>query len=251
VVSPIVSAIVSGRRKHGVAPSIRWVCATRTSRSRVAGVPRQPDLELGVTGAVHYPLREEPVEDPAGGVLDRARQIAGLDRAVAVLGQVVAQAGEEAVVAQLAPHHVQDPPALLVQVMIEDVDRLVVELGGDGPAITPAVLAEVAVQPLIELEIGGVATLVVLAPQILGVGREALVEPALAPVATGDQIAEPLVGQLVGDQRVDVVVDRGPGVEQDGVGQGRRAGVLHAAEDEVGGEDLGVARIRIGDAELP
>jgi hypothetical protein len=119
------------------------------------------------------------------------------------------------------------------------------------PAITPAVLAEVAVQPLVELEIGGVATLVVLAPQILGVGREALVEPALAPVATGDQVAEPLVGQLVGDQRVDVVVDRGPGVEQDGVGQGRRAGVLHAAEDEVGGEDLGVARIRIGDAELP
>ncbi len=122
--------------------------------------------------------------------------------------------------------------------------------GRDRAAIAAGVLAEVRVRPLLELEVGGVATLVVLAPDVLGVGREALVEPALAPVAARHEITEPLVRELVTDERVDVVVDRGAIVEQHGVGERRGARVLHPAEDEVGDEHLRVARIRIGDAEL-
>jgi len=47
-----------------------------------------------------------------------------------------------------------------------------------------------------------------LAPDVLEVGREALVEPALGPLAAGHEVAPPLVRQLVRDEAVDVVVER-------------------------------------------
>ena len=181
---------------------------------RVSGSQRSRDVELGMARAVDHPLAEEPVDDLAGRVLDGAREVARLDDAVAMLAEVVSERLVERVVAEHVAQHVQDAAALLVQVVIEDVDRLVVELGRDRAAIAAGVLAEVALRPLVELEVGGVAALVMLAPDVLGVGREALVEPALAPVAARDQIAEPLVRELVRDQRVDVVVDRGALVEQ-------------------------------------
>jgi hypothetical protein len=85
----------------------------------------------------------------------------------------------------------------------------------------------------------------VLAPEVLGVGGEALVEPDLRPVLAGDQITPPLVGQFVGDDVVIVEVDLRPLVEQAAVGHGRRRGVLHRAEEEVVDQRLRIFRVGI------
>ena len=122
------------------------------------------------------------------------------------------------------------------------MDRLVVLPADDRPLVAPR-LVEVAVGVDEQLEVGLVAPLGVLAPDVLEVGGEAFVEPGLGPLAAGQQIAPPLVRQLVRDQRLDVVIERGALVEQREVGQRRRGGVLHAAEDELGHGDLAVARM--------
>ena len=56
------------------------------------------------------------------------------------------------------------------------------------------------------------AEALVLAPQPLGVGREALVEPDVLPAADREAVAEPLVGELVHDDAVavDAVARRSP-----------------------------------------
>ena len=150
-----------------------------------------------MAGAVDHPLAEEPVDVLAGRLLDRAREVARLDEPVAVLAEVVRERLVERVVAEHVAQHVQHATALLVEVVIEDVDRLVEQLRRDRAAVAVRVLAEVRLRPLLELEVGGIAALVVLAPDVLAVRREALVEPALAPVAARDEIAEPLVRELV------------------------------------------------------
>ena len=81
---------------------------------------------------------------------------------------------------------------------------------------------------------------VILLPQRLEVAGEPLVEPQVRPVAAGQEVAPPLVGELVGDQAVGVVVDKGAGVVQDAVAQRGRRGVLHPAPEALAA-DLGVA----------
>src|SRR2546423_9360867 len=125
---------------------------------------------------------------------------------MAMLREIVGERLPERVVSEQVAQHVQHASTLLVEAMIEDVDRLVVQLRRDRAAVAPAVLSEVQIGPLLDLEIRGVAALEMLAPDVFGVGREAFIEPAFAPVATRDEIAEPLVRELVADQRVDVVV---------------------------------------------
>ncbi len=214
------------------------------------GIPADRDVELGVSGEIDHPLAEEPIDDLAGRILDSAREVARFDEPVAMLREVVRERAVERGIAEQVAQHVKDATTLVVEVGIEDVDRLVVELRRDRPAIAAGVLAQVGITPLLELEIRGIATFVVLAPEVLRVGGEAFVEPAFAPVATGHEVAKPLMGELVGHQRIDVVVERRALVDEHAIGQRGRAGVLHAAEDEIGDEDLRVARIRIGDSEL-
>ncbi len=98
--------------------------------------------------------------------------------------------------------------------------------------------------------VGLVAPLGVLAPDVLEVGGEPFVQPGLGPFPAGEQIAPPLVRQLVRDEAVDVVIERGPLVEERQIGQRGGAGVLHPAEDELGHGDLAVARVRVGQADL-
>jgi hypothetical protein len=208
-------------------------------------IPAGRDLELGVAGPGD-PLVEEAVEGAPGGLGDGAREVAGLDRAVAVLDQVVAQARPEAGVAELAPQHVQHPRALLVEVVIEDVDRLVVDPGRDRPPVAVAVLGEVHLEPLVELEVGGVAALVVRAPDVLGVGGERLVEPQLRPPARRDEIAEPLVGQLVGEQALYIELVAVVAGHQGEVGEAGEGGVLHAPPHEFPKKNMAIARIGVG-----
>ena len=166
-----------------------------------------------------------------------------------VLARVVADGAPERPVAQLVPQHVQHASPLFVEVGVEEMNRLVVLPADHRPLVTPR-LGQVAVGVDQQLVVGLVAPLGVLAPDVLEVGGEPFVQPGLGPLAAGQQIAPPLVRQLVRDEAVDVVIQRGPLVEQRQIGQRGGAGVLHPAEDELGDGDLAVARVRIGQADL-
>ena len=84
----------------------------------------------------------------------------------------------------------------------------------------------------------------VLALDVLEVRREALVQPAVRPVAARDEVAEPLVRELVRDEVVARDVEARALVEQHVLVQRRRRRVLHPAEDEVAHDDLRVAAPR-------
>src|SRR5262249_42180226 len=140
---------------------------------------------------------------------------------------------EEERVAELGPEDVEDEAALLVEVAVEEIDRKVVVLADDRADVAARRLAEVRVLILLHAVLVLVAAEALLAVDVLEVGREAFVEPAVAPVAARDQIAEPLVGELVGDEVVARQIDRGALVEEDVLVHRRRARVLHPAEDEV------------------
>ena len=184
---------------------------------------------------------------PLASSMARARSRVSTDP-WACLPRVEADRPPEGGVAQLVPQHVEDASALLVEVRVEQVNRLLVLPADDGALIAPG-LGQVTVGVDQQLEVRLVASLGVLAPDVLEVRREALVQPRLGPLAARQQVAPPLVRQLVRHQPLDVVIDRGALVEQDQLGQRRRGGVLHAAEDELGDGDLAVARVGVGDAD--
>ena len=72
-------------------------------------------------------------------------------------------------------------------------------------------------------------------PDRLEEGGEAFVEPDIAPILAGDQVAEPLMGEFVGDELVFVKGELGYelGAFQ-GLGSvGSGAGVFHAAGYEI------------------
>ena len=149
---------------------------------------------------------------------------------------------------QQVADHVQYPASLVVQMPVEQVDGLVVPPAHDGTLVA-AGLAEIGLRVRQQLHVRLVAPFGVFAPDVLEVGGETLVQPGLGPLPAGEQIAPPLVGQLVRDQPIDVVVQGRALVQQHLIGQGGGAGVLHAAEDEIGHGDLAVAAVGVGDAD--
>ena len=100
-----------------------------------------------------------------------------------------------------------------------------------------------------QLVVGLVTPLAVLAPDVLEVGGEAFVQPRLGPLAAGQQIAPPLVRQLVRDQAVDVVVERGPLVEQR-MSVSVVALVFSMPPKMNSGTGSGCTRVGVGDADL-
>jgi hypothetical protein len=205
------------------------------------------ELQLGVAAAEH-PLVEEAFERAPRYRLERAHQVVRLDDAVRVFRQVAAHAGEERVVAELAPQQVQDQRAFFVKVAVEQVDRLGVVAANDRPRIAGVRLRQVRLQIALNAMVVFIAAQAVFALDVLEVGGETLVQPGVRPVAAGDEVAEPLVGELVGDQVVSGNVERGAGVDQRVLVQGGGGGVLHTAEHEVADHDLRVARPRKGRA---
>ena len=81
---------------------------------------------------------------------------------------------------------------------------------------------------------------------------EPLVEPDVPPILAGDQIAEPLVPELVGDQVVfsREIFGSQPGMNKRSARVGCSAGILHAAGNEVIHHDLRVFFPRIIDAKF-
>src|SRR2546421_2283949 len=137
------------------------------------------------------------------------------------------------VFANLVAKHVEDPGCLIVSVAVELAgiievvahDRFFPEIAAFEPLarITPAlvirlILAEVRFGPYRFQERG-----------------EAFVEPDIAPILAGDEIAEPLVTELVRDQVVFAgeIFGSELGMNQGAAGVGGGAGILHAAGDEL------------------
>ena len=207
-------------------------------------LPAELDLDLGVPRLVD-PLLEEPAQATAAHVLERALQIARLDDAARVLREVGADAAPEDGVAELRAERVQDEAALLVEVTVEEIERRVVVLTDDGAAVAAVRLGHVGVEIALEAERVLVAAQLLLAPDVLEEGREALVQPALVPGAARDVVAEPLVGELVGDEVVGRDVEGGALVDQDVLVHRGRGRVLHPTEDEVGHDDLRVSAPRV------
>ena len=95
-----------------------------------------------------------------------------------------------------------------------------------------------------------VDTVLVPGEKVRVVGGESLVEPELAPVLAGDEVAEPLVCQLVSHQSLAAAdVFRLAAEKRGGVERGL-AGVFHTAPVEVLHGDLIVLGPRVGHADF-
>ncbi len=77
----------------------------------------------------------------------------------------------------------------------------------DRPAVV-AVVAQVALECAVHLEPEFILAAGVLGEERVEVRREALVEPEVGPILAGQEVAEPLVRQLVRDQAVGVPLER-------------------------------------------
>src|SRR5438552_2438053 len=173
------------------------------------------------------PLIEEPIQVSSRRPFDRFLEVGRNDVRAAVCARVVADGLPEDRIAEKAAQHVQDYAALFVEVTVKEVDLRVVNVANDGPSIATAGFAEVAVD-LVEQRVPIVVeAFVVLVPDELEEGREALVQPAVRPVAAREEIAEPLMSELVGDEEFAVLVEARPFVVEEGICEGRRAHVLH------------------------
>ena len=83
------------------------------------------------------------------------------------------------------------------------------------------------------------------------VGSEALVEPEMAPVAAGDKVAEPLVGDFMGIEATAAPEVLGSVGEEGAGGQGRQAGVFHASPHVVDGTGVVILVPGVGNPDLP
>src|SRR5262249_51031544 len=136
-------------------------------------------------------LVEHPIDVVSGGILDGPSQIHRLDALSAVGADVMPDGSKEQLVTQPAAQLVKYQRALLVEVAIEKIHRLVEFAGDDRAGVVLAHLLEVSLEEHAPIEVCLVAALGPLLPENLAVGREPFVEPAVGPFSAGEQIAEP------------------------------------------------------------
>ena len=206
------------------------------------------------------PLPEEPAQLPARGFGDGFAEVFGVDRLAGEPGPVVVDGLAEFFLAQQRPQHVQHQPAFGIGVAVEEVHLVHIDRPDNGPAVVDAaragravagvVLAEVILHVLPALVVVGGAAVLVLEPEVGEEGGEALVQPDVRPGARGQQVAPPLVGQLVGHQAFAAPVGGGVfGVQRIGEERGG-ADVLHPAPEELFHRGLGVLLVGIRDADV-
>ena len=145
---------------------------------------------------------EERVERAAGDLLGEGDEVVGRARCAVVVGDPALQQREERFVAELAAQGVDDDGAAVVALVAEQVLRR-----RRRPVGSVGELPRREVEVGLPLEDGEPD---VVEPQPLGVRGERLVEPEVGPLAGRDGVAEPLVGQLVGQQQVLDVTRRSP-----------------------------------------
>ena len=124
----------TGTANSAVLSDSLCVCFTSTTGGLGVTIPAIGHREFGVARAID-PLVEETREVAAAGALDRAREIDGLHAALRVGADVLVDRAPPERVAELRPQHVQHATALLIEVAVEEIDRLVIDVGDDGTAV--------------------------------------------------------------------------------------------------------------------
>ena len=214
---------------------------------------------MALHGHQREPTLEDPrVHDPPGGLpgdtLDRVPQVTGLRVPEPVRIQVGPYPFPEAVLAQELLQHAQHGSALLVRENVEHAVRVV--RGHHRILDRPCAVESVDVE-------GGGAFQAEVRPAVPGgtervdggdlhEGGERLVQPDAVPPLHRDEVAEPHVGELVGDDLCHhgllMLGRRGRVEEKQCLPEGDAAQVLHRAGREVrqGHEVELVARVRDG-----
>ena len=208
---------------------------------------------VGAGGA--QPGPRPAVDVAVGGAGEGVDEVGEGGVAEAVAGEVVVDAGQEVLLAEPGDELAQGGGALGVRDAVEveqrgggvgDGGRV----GGDGVGggalvgvVAPALAGDGEVGPGVGPG-GGLGQ--DLEAHVLG---EGLVQPDVVPPLEGDEVAEPHVGHLVGDDHAaGLALGVGDGgAEDEVVAEGDQAGVLHRARVELGDECLvvGVERIRL------
>ncbi len=139
--------------------------------------------------------------------VDRSDQVGG-DYVFAAIGfQVMVQSAIKGLFANLLAKHVQNEAAFAVGVVVK-LAR-VVEIVAHNRLAVQIRLAHPLLHRLPAFVVGLLFGIVRLGPDHLEKRRETLVEPDVSPIVAGDEVAEPLMRQLVGNQGVFIAGEFG------------------------------------------
>jgi hypothetical protein len=223
------------------------------SQGQAAGRTGEADGDLGRARRVEEAgkrRREVVTGAPAHG----GHEIGGRGVLVGVRREVDGEAAAERFGADPALEHAQDRRALLVGDAVEGVGDVALAL--DRLADLARGDAGVGVETdasLLERLVEGVPLGVhLLGDADLDPRRERLVQPDVIPPGGGDEVAEPLMTGLVGDERhepppeADVLLGRS--AQDDVGGAGDHAGVLHGSLQMARADEIELG-IRVGRAE--
>src|SRR5262249_48589546 len=136
-------------------------------------VPGKFHLILGMAALVD-PLLEEGLQVAASSDFDGPFEIDRLHHLMTISRDILCHTAPEVMIAQQVAQHVQDQRALLVQVMVKQVNRLLIYVGDNGTPVLFTILSEVAPGILVHAITKLVGTLVVLMKQRIEVGGKAL-----------------------------------------------------------------------------
>src|SRR6185436_15445927 len=233
-----------------------WAIPTRTSRwqaasSRCMVMQSRYHCRSGhagrrsLGGEAGQPAREEGSEVAARGALHGRAQVGALHAAVArARRRVIADAAPERVLAQVASQGVQQQRAPRIH---DGATRLAGRLPGREDERAVLALPVDPGHPFPRqrhLAVVGLAAPAFLLPGRGHERREAFVEPEVGPAAAGEEVAPPLMRELVGDRPVLVrIFEERLRV----VGREERE-VHHLLRRRSGQEDLGVRRVGQGKA---
>src|ERR1700722_19769913 len=126
-----------------------------------------------------HPLVEEKIEVATRRLLERALQVLRNDVGAAMPRAIEVQRFVKQIVAGDAPQHVQHQAALLVEMPIEQIDRIAITVTYDRAAVMIGVLVEIAFAILPDVPRELVGPEILLAPERLEIRREAFVEPCV------------------------------------------------------------------------
>ncbi len=196
-------------------------------------------VELRRACSIH-PLAEKLVDIGMRGLFDGLRQIGADNVFPAVHFKVMLDACIKGLVANLVAQHVKDPATFVVRVLVEFAGIIKVVA---HEWLVPEIAALEPFAPVRPaLVIGLILAVMRFGPHGFRERRETFVQPDVAPVLGGDQIAKPLVAELVRNQVIFAggIFGSELGMSQRTAVVGCGAGILHAAGDEIIHHCLGI-----------
>jgi hypothetical protein len=191
-------------------------------------------------------LVEERTEGDPGDLLHDLLEVGGGHGLAGEALDVGAETPPPGLLAEEAADHVEDERPLLVAVSVEEADRGGIAERHERPDVFVPRLGQVVVDQVVHLPGELVGSVGVPLPERGHVVGEALVKPDLVPAPAGEEVAEPLVGELIGHQPFTGEVGVLAGRVEGPLGHGGGGDVLHAAPHVVVDRGLGVLGERVG-----